>query len=264
MLNDYQPILYTAPQTQDEMHLYFLHDAHMGNAEHSTARLNAFLQKVADDPAAQVLVIGDMCENVVAGSKGDVFYQVYPPHEQKYRAKEIFADLHKAGKLLAVVPGNHERNRITRTTSMFPLYDACVMAGCEGLYRQHFAVIDIALGYRPRMTGKSGGGQQHYVGYITHRAKDLVNFHTADTIDGIDFFAFGHDHNPKDKPRGKLVYDVNKKMLRQKTVEVINCGSFLDYGGYAADGGYRVPAQKLYMLRLLDKGRGMETVGFYV
>lgn len=151
MLNDYQPILYTAPQTQDEMHLYFLHDAHMGNAEHSTARLNAFLKKVAEDPAAQVLVIGDMCENVVAGSKGDVFYQVCPPHEQKYRAKEIFADLHKAGKLLAVVPGNHERNRITRTTSMFPLYDACVMAGCEGLYRQHFAVIDIALGYRPRM-----------------------------------------------------------------------------------------------------------------
>lgn len=65
-------------------------------------------------------------------------------------------------------------------------------------------------------------------------------------------------------PRGKLVYDVNNKTLRQKTVEVINCGSFLDYGGYAADGGYRVPAQKLYMLRLLDKGRGMETVGFYV
>ena len=157
MLNDYQPILYTAPQTQDEMHLYFLHDVHMGNAEHSTARLNAFLQKVADDPAAQVLVIGDMCENVVAGSKGDVFYQVYPPHEQKYRAKEIFADLHKAGKLLAVVPGNHERNRITRTTSMFPLYDACVMAGCEGLYRQHFAVIDIALGkMRRRPTALCG------------------------------------------------------------------------------------------------------------
>ena len=59
MLNDYQPILHTAPRTQEEMHLYFLHDAHMVNAEHSTARLNAFLQKVADDPAAQVLVIGD-------------------------------------------------------------------------------------------------------------------------------------------------------------------------------------------------------------
>ena len=47
-------------------------------------------------------------------------------------------------------------------------------------------------------------------------------------------------------------------------VEVINCGSFMDYGGYAVDAAHRVAAQKMYMLRLLDQGRGMETKGFYL
>lgn len=264
MYSDYQPIVYNAPQEQSELHLYFLHDVHLGSSEHSTAKLNAFLQIVQEDLMARVLVIGDMCENVVPGSKGDIFYQIYSPHEQKYRTKEIFADLHKAGKLLAVVPGNHERNRITRTTSMFPLYDACVMAGCESAYRQHFAFVDIGLGYRKRKSSAGRGAQQRYVGFITHRAKDQVNFHSADTIEGIDFFAFGHDHNPKDKPRGKLKYYPQLQTVQQRTVEVINCGSFLDYNGYPVDSGYRVPAQKMYMLILRDQDRGIETRGFYV
>ncbi len=263
MHEDNIPICYNTPYDQRELHLYFLHDVHLGSAQHSTAKLNAFLQMVADDPIAQVLVIGDMCENVVVGSKGDIFYQAYSPNEQKYRARDIFKTLHDAGKLLAVVPGNHERNRITHNTSMFPLYDACVMAGCEDIYRQHFAVVDIGVG-RDLKSPEKCARQQHYVGFITHRAKDQVNFSTADTIDGIDFFAYGHDHQPKDRPRGKLVYDTHTKRLIRKTVEVINCGSFLDYGGYSVDNAHRVPADKMYMLVLLDRRRGMETRGFYL
>lgn len=264
MLDDYKPIFFHTPQEQSEVHVYFMHDVHIGSSTHSTAKLSAFLQMVKEDPLAQVLVIGDMGENVVPNSKGDIFYQVLSPHEQKYRIKEIFAELHSAGKLLAVVPGNHERNRITRLTSMYPLYDACVMAGCEDLYRQHFAVVDIAVGLRPRKSGVADGKQTHYAGFITHRAKDQVNFCTSDTVDGIDFFAYGHDHQPKDRPRGKLVYYPQNRVIKQKSVEVINCGSFTDYGGYAVDAAHRVAAQKMYMLRLLDQGRGMETKGFYL
>lgn len=56
----------------------------------------------------------------------------------------------------------------------------------------------------------------------------------------------------------------NYKPIFFHTPEVINCGSFTDYGGYAVDSAHRVAAQKMYMLRLLDQGRGMETKGFYL
>jgi predicted phosphodiesterase len=259
MQSDYTPIIYSTPWDYDQISLYFLHDIHRGSAQHDHKKWNAVKKLILDDPRAYCVLIGDALENAVPNSKSDVFYQTEPPHEQKMWFRDQLVDLHD--KTLAVLDGNHERNRSTKTCGMFPLYDACVMAGLEAFYRPHFALIDIGVGRHKDAGTKK---QVRYFGYLVHRATQQVKFSSADQLEGIDFFAYGHDHNPADRPRGKLVYDSSNKKLRHKDVEVINCGSYTSYGGYAPDAGHRIPAQKLYKLELSGDRKSIRSIGFHV
>jgi predicted phosphodiesterase len=260
MFDSYTPIIRALPRCQQEAHIYFLHDVHIGVREHKGGALEAFAKKVMDDPCAYVCVLGDIMDNAVVGSRGDVYTQTLSPHEQREAATRLLKSLHEAGKLIAVIPGNHENNRITARVGLYPLYDACVMAGCEDLYRQHFAVVDIGVGEYYKDKSK----QVHYTGYLVHKAMDQKNFGTSDMLDGFDFMAFGHDHAPRDKARGKLVWDPYNKKVTRKSVECINCGSMLEYDGYAVDGGYRVPSEKMYRLELFGGERAVESHGFYL
>lgn len=209
-------------------------------------------------PNRFVLFIGDALENATPGSKSDVFTQMIPPHEQKEWFIEQLADLRD--RTIGVTDGNHERNRSTRTVGLYPLYDCCVIAGIKERYRPHFIVCDIGVG----TSSKDQNKQIRYFGFCIHRAKDLKSFCSADALDGFDFFAYGHDHDPRDHPRAKLVYDSKNKKLTTKSVETINSGSFLTYGGYAADSAYRPVSDKIYKLILSGGRKNIQTVGYYI
>ena len=129
------------------------------------------------------------------------------------------------------------------------------------MYRHHFAFVDIGVGADYHGKGK----QARYVGYIVHRFRDAKMYNTSDFVDGIDFAAYGHDHDPKDHPRAKLVYDPRNKTVSVKNIEVIDSGAFLTYGGYGVKSAYRPTSTKCYKLILSGSSRkSMKTVGFYV
>ena len=257
-LNDDVPILVKFPLTQEYIDLYFIHDIHYGSELFDERKWERLKSIILNDENAYVCVIGDAFENAIPNSKSDMFTQTHSPAEQKEWVTQQFKDL--AHKTLAVVPGNHESNRTTKVSGMYPLYDCCLLAGIGEKYRDTIAYIDIAIGkYRGRVTK-----QTHYVGQIQHRARDQKNYHSSDYTDGIDFFASGHDHEPKDKPRAKNVFDPHNKVIYKRNIECINCGSFCTYGGYGAKGAYRPQSDKMYKLRLFGNDRRMETTGFYV
>ena len=120
--------------------------------------------------------------------------------------------------------------------------------------------MDIAIGTRTNCNIK----QVHYFGQIQHRAKDIKAVCSADYTDGIDFFAYGHDHEPKDRPRAKLVFDPHNKKVYKRNIEVINNGSCCFYGGYGAQAGYRPQSDKMYKLRIFSGYKQMESTGFYL
>jgi hypothetical protein len=135
-----------------------------------------------------------------------------------------------------------------------------LLAGIEHLYRNAYAVVDVGVG-----DGGHGKGKQiRYVGYLTHKAKDNKQHSTAHTLEGFDFMFFGHDHDPKDKPRAKLVYDNKNKSVSFKDIEVINNGAFLEFGGYGARDGYSPPATKMYKLILDGKTKDIKSLGFHL
>lgn len=260
MRSDFEPVLFGTDPEFETVEVYLAHDIHQGSQQADMARWNRFTAEILKEPNRFLIMVGDYCENALVASKGDIYESTMPPASQKeWLADEIYR---LRDRIICMVPGNHESNRITRTCGLYPVYDCAMMAGIGDRYRHTFAVVDIGVGDFSR----SGGGKQlRYVGYVTHRLKDLKACSGADFIDGIDFAAFGHDHDPKDHPRAKLVYDAKNKFVQQKSIEVLNSGSFLNYGGYAAQSGYRPLSDKLYKL-ILHAGRKqqIQTVGFYV
>lgn len=257
-LSDNVPIIHDCPHVWTHTNAYFLHDLHFGSELFDSKRWGKLKNQIINDAHAIVFWVGDLIENAIPNSKSDVFTQTHSPAEQKEWATQQLTDL--KDKTAAVVPGNHCSNRTTKVCGLYPLYDCCLIAGMGEKYRDTFAIIDVGIGRIKPSSNK----QFHYVGQIQHKAKDIKACCSADFTDGIDFFAYGHDHNPKDNPRAKLIYDKHRKTISKRNVEVINCGSMCGYGGYGAREAYRPQSDKLYSLTLSGTERNIESRGFYV
>lgn len=249
------PIFVTYPDWEKAI-VYFLHDLHYGSAQFNLKKWNALKKEIKENDCALVCWLGDLMENAIPGSKGDVFEQTASPAQQKEWVTQQIIEL--KDKTICVLPGNHEYNRTTKFCGIYPIYDICLEAGISDKYRNNYAFIDIGVGKSNKCT------PVRYAGQLQHRSKDIKSVCSADYTDGIDFFVSGHDHEPKDKPRAKLYYNPQSKIVYRRSIEYINCGSFLDYGGYGARGAFRPQSDKLYTLRLDGHNKSMETRGFYV
>jgi predicted MPP superfamily phosphohydrolase len=256
--DDGVPIIVSLPKGEDYVDIYFVHDLHYGSEQFDEKKWAELKKRILSCANSRVCWVGDIFENAIPQSKGDVFLQKHSPSEQKEWITQQLKDLRE--KTIAVVCGNHEYNRTTKVCGLYPLYDCCLIAGVDDKYRNTVAFIDIGVG----TVAKDKSKQVHYFGQIQHKAKDIKAVHSSDYTDGIDFFANGHDHETKDKPRAKLVFDAHNKVIYKRNIECLNCGSFCSYGGYGAREAYRPQSDKMYVLRLFGGQKKMETVGFYL
>lgn len=261
MQADTKPIIFNAPMEFDEIEIYPIHDLHYGNAQFNMSKWKKLKAEILNQPNRYCVMVGDLMEMAVPGSKSDVFSQTVPPEAQKEWVSYEMGEL--AERIIAVVSGNHEHNRATKLCGLHPLYDACCWARIQDRYRENFAVADIGVGSYRHTTHR----QNRYAAFLTHKAKEMKNWSTADTLEGFDFMVYGHDHDPKEHSRSHLVYDYINKTVRTKRIETVNAGSFLEYGGYAAREAYRPPSDKLYKIVLCpvrSNEKAIRTVGFYL
>jgi hypothetical protein len=239
--------------------IFFIHDWHFGSELFDNKKWEKFKRKVLSDDHSFVCWIGDMMENAIPGSKSDPLLQKLSPFEQKEMFIEQLIDF--GDKTISVVPGNHEYNRTTKVCGLYPVYDACERAGIGDRYRNIIAFINLGVGVSKKDPKNK---QVHYFGQVQHASREAKNYGYSDYTDGIDFFAFGHDHCPIDRPRAKMVFDHHNKVVYKRNVENINCGSFCKFGGYGAKSAYRPQSDKMYKLRIFSGEKKMETTGFYV
>ncbi len=257
-LPDNVPIICDLPRGIPYADIFFLHDIHFGSELFNEQKWKALKKKIQDNEYGYVCWVGDLIENAIPNSKSDMFTQKYSPAQQKEWATQEVFDLRK--KTLSVVAGNHENNRTTKKCGLYPLYDICMLTGVDDKYRDTIAYLDIGIGTRKDAKKK----QVHYFGQTQHVSRETKNCGFSDYTDGIDFYVFGHDHCPTDRPRAKMVFDHHNKIIYKRNVENINCGSFCTYGGYGAKGAYRPQSDKMYKLRIFSDEKKMETTGFYV
>lgn len=258
MLSSRVPIIFNTPKGLDYIQLLIAADIHVGNAQFDDRKWDAF-EKLLEDKHTYVIFCGDQMEYATRTSKSDIYEQKLRPAEQKRWWIDRLS--RHPDKVAAIIDGNHEFNRASKDVDAFPLYDIALLLGIEDRYRSEAAFIDIGVGERK---DTSVGKQVQYVGRLCHKAHNTMKYGTADSIEGIDFFVSGHTHNPMDKPLGKLVYDVHNKVIRERSVENIVSGHFLQYGGYGERGGMRVTSQKIYSLILDGRKKSIETRGFHL
>ena len=259
MYPETKPIIFNCPRDYESIELFPIHDLHYGNECFNLAKWNRLHDLILSEPNRYVVWVGDLMENAIPGSKSSVFDQMYSPQEQKEYITALFKEFKH--RTIAILDGNHEHNRSTRAAGLYPLYDCACIAGIPERYRTAYAVMDIGVGNDSHYMK---GRQTHYVGYATHHAKTQKNFASADMLEGFDFFMYGHDHEPDDHPRAKIIYDARNHSVSFKDVEMINCGAFLRFGGYGARGGGRPKSDKLYKVILYGGEKNIETLGYHV
>ena len=223
MLPDTKPIFRKLPG-EDAM-VYVLGDCHIGAADCDMKGLEAFIDNVADDDNAYLVMVGDILQNSLKSSVGSVYLdQIAPPSAQKEMARQLLWKV--KDKVLAAVGGNHEA-RSLKEVDDDPLYDVFCALGIQSVYRRNMAFLRVKL---------QEGTIRHSWNFLCMHGKSenkAKNF--AYAVEGIDIYCTGHTHTGKVTKPSKLVFTQRGKIVMQDIVHITGT-SWLDYSkcGYAA------------------------------
>ena len=85
----------------DELRLHGISDVHLGSFDCDEEMFLAYLKEIEKDPAARVILNGDLLQYDTKGSKGDVYRQKYPPSQQKSPLQRLTSN-----RLVGILPTN--------------------------------------------------------------------------------------------------------------------------------------------------------------
>ena len=238
-----------------------LADLHIGDAQSDMKLIQNLLDAILASPDTYCIVGGDMMDSAIASSIGDTYAAKLQPMEQLEKCVELFAPLADAGKILGVLPGNHE-NRIYKAAGVDMTRVFCDQLKLTGLYSETTALYFLKVGAQSRgrpfvytlyYTHGSGGGRK--AGGKINRLLDYA------TIVDADVYVCCHTHMPA---VAKMEYfrpcPQNGTIARvEKTF--VNTASALLYGGYGDRQGY-APASNAYPVIELHGEGGNEKAVF--
>lgn len=216
--------------TSGQVKVYAVGDLHAGAIQANLKGWERFNQIILDDPKAYVIFLGDLMNNATKSSVSNPYEDIMRPRDQKIYLKEHLADLAKADRILAILPGNHE-NRSLKDADDSPLYDVAAKLDLEDIYRDNLAVIKLNVGttrlntYMILATHGSGGGK-----LTGSTVNNYERFATS--WEGIDIFYFGHSHKPFITKPNKISVDPIHNYVGQHDTIVTTGSSWLAYGGY--------------------------------
>ena len=227
-------------ETSKDVKVYAVGDLHAGAISADLKGWERFNQMILEDPLAYTILLGDMMNNATRSSVSNPYDDIMRPRDQKIYLKERLADLAKAGKILAILPGNHE-NRSLKDADDSPMYDVAAKLDLEDIYRDNLAIIKLIVGKDTAnnnincymLLATHGDGAGRLTGGNVNRYEQF-----AANWDGIDIFYFGHSHKPFVTKPNKIVVERQKGLVKQKDTIITTGASWMCYAGY--------PVRKLY------------------
>ena len=232
----------------DEVNIYGLGDAHIGAPEHDEKAFAQKIELILDDPNGYCVICGDMGDFGLKNAKTNVYLARLQPMQQKEEIYNILRPLSEAGKILAIVPGNHE-NRLTKEVGTSPLYDIACRLRLEDCYRENAAFLQLFWGKY------SKSRQFSSTGVITHGASMNKHKNFLGTIEGIDWAISGHTHQPAINQWGRLVVD-KRGIITEKLVSNVVVEASTEPGkGYGLKNEYNIaPPAIIHGIKLRAKG----------
>ena len=112
--------------TGNKFSLVPLGDTHYGSPQCNEKFFLSTVELIKKERGTFCVGMGDMVENALVGSVGDIYEQTYSPREQLKRVVKILEPIKH--KILFVIDGNHE-HRTTRVSSLKPSEDMAALLG---------------------------------------------------------------------------------------------------------------------------------------
>lgn len=208
------------PNKNDRAQVMAWGDVHFGSetcqTEYARERLDHALKN-----KMYVLAMGDICEIALVGGKSDVYGQRLTPEAQIDYAVEALRPLSKAGLLLGLLTGNHER-RIWRATSMDVTKIMAKELGVPYLGHSCFCLFWV--------------GKQSYTVYATHGSSGARMSHSKLRI-ALDMFKsvsadvllMGHVHDLCDLTQLYREVDKRGQVVKEYARHAVITGHYLGY-----------------------------------
>ena len=194
-------------------------------------------------------------DTAIAASVGDTYSANLSPMEQLRQCVMLFEPLAKKGKILCVLPGNHE-NRIYKSDGIDITALMADQLGLRDRYSPTTALLFVRFGkssaqgmhgrkvvYCIYATHGSGGGRKE--GGKINRLADL-----AQIVDA-DIYICGHTHLPAVFRSGYYRTSMANSSVQFVSKLFVNTAAALNYGGYGDIQGYK-PAAKENPIIYLD------------
>lgn len=272
LAKEYQAIAYpTATTIPDIVHqlssefetveIYPLSDVHIGDKGLDEKRLFQFLDEVKEAPNRFIICNGDLINNGIANSVSDHAEEVYKIGEQIDLVVRLLEPV--KDRILVMHEGNHEK-RSYRHAEIWPTWEMARQLRITPLYSRYPYILYIKfgkwLGYKKdrnmvyTLFGKHGTAGGKRPGSKLNNLEDM-----ASVVDA-DVYLQSHTHTPI--AHRSTFIRLNKGSNTQMVTErlFLNSGSFLNYGGYGAEYGYKPSSTKYPKIVLHSKERLAEAL----
>lgn len=227
MLDDFT-LIHSNYENLEYLNVYPIGDVHIGSKEFDEDLFRDLTKRIADDPNAAVVIIGDMLNMGLRNSKSNVYEETLSPMEQKELCYELLKPI--ADKIIGGCSGNHEY-RAVKEVGMNPLYDVFCRLRIEDRYRENACFIKLTV-------GKQGKNPNTYGVVLTHGSSKNKDEKWTYSIDGCDCFISGHTHLGTHQPLGKIRMDLTHNKVKTVGYQHVVVMPFQSYGGYAVRGKY--------------------------
>ena len=225
-------------------------DLHIGSEAFDVDLLKKPFQYVREHENAFIVLLGDILNNTIVDSVGNVYEERANPQEQLDYAIQLFSDF--KGKILACVSGNHEHR--TQKKAGIDLSYTLATALNIPLYDRNIAMLDVCVGSKARSSLKrrnyeiviyhgTGGGR--LIGTKVTSATRIT-----DMIPDADVYLSGHGHfisSVKDKV---ILIDRHNKTLLERERWIITAPAYVEREEYALRNLSRLSSPGMVIVKL--------------
>lgn len=219
-----------------------LADLHIGDRQVDYKAIANAITTIMETPGMYTILDGDLMNTAIVGSKSDIYHEEITPYEQLGRCVDIFKPLADKGKILGILPGNHEE-RISRTAGVDMTAILAKELGLEEVYSPTSSLFFLRFG----SSTKDKGRKQVYTVYVNHgnrgggiRAGGKINaLEDLAKICVADCYVCGHTHFPATFRKQIIVPNSQNCSVSYKEQLFVNTCSWLRWSdSYGDRAGY--------------------------
>jgi predicted phosphodiesterase len=230
------PLIQRNYSDQDRHYLYAIGDVHIGAKSHHARAWQKWLNFLYSKENASLLGTGDFLNTAILGSKSDVYDEKMTVGEAKRLLIEQLRPLAEAGRIDALMPGNHE-DRITRSIGDCPIRDVADALSVPYIEAAGMFLYQVGeVQYRVFLRHGTGNGQS------------MSALTKSRSVIPADVYLTGHTH--RQQVLAEDIFDVGSNRVGRRKWYAVSSGSFLGYERYAAQRGYspgRLGAPRIFL-----------------